>query len=374
VRAVRQGQGVEHQLLISDPARAEGLSALAVIPRGFSPNLIQRYLGLEGDGRGETIAIVTAYHYPTLLPDLFEFSAQFGLPFVCGTEFADPTQCINLTVIGEEGTGVDEAWALETALDVQWAHAVAPRADIIVVEAPDDELATMMDAVKTASRSGATVISGSWGEEERAWHHKYDAHCAVRVVCVFATGNSGGPAAFPAVASRSIAVGGTSLRIDIDGNVLSEEAWSGSGGGISRWWSRPRYQTGLFGARKRGAPDVAYHADPLRPYLVYNTTGYEGQSEWFAVAGTSAAAPQWAGIIAAANQLRVAEGKARLSSPFLRTHLALYSLLGSQALFDVTTGSNGDCGATCNAAPGYDFVTGLGSPRRGIDRALADAR
>jgi subtilisin family serine protease len=374
-RLVRQGDGVAHDLYVSDvPSprmRPDGAQTAAVFPRGFAPPHIQGYLGLEGDGEGETIAIVTAYHYPSLVGDLIEFSATFGLPLVCGAEFADPQACIDVNVIGSPGTPVDEAWALETALDVQWAHVVAPLADIVVVEAADDELHTMMRAVQTASRSGATVISGSWGEEEQLAHHRYDHHCSSKVICVFATGNTGQPAAYPSVIRHAIAVGGTSFRLDIEGNVLSEDGWSGSGGGVSKWRARPKYQRDISPYRRRATPDVSYHADPLRSYLVYDSLGYEGQTGWFAIGGTSAAAPQWAGIIAVANQLRVEEGKPRLSASRLKTHLALYALHDSPVLYDVTTGVNGTCGAACTAGEGYDLVSGLGSPRRGIDTALA---
>ncbi len=371
---VRQGTGVQHPLFVHDalPLDVTGGDAQtqAVQLSAFWPDLMRSYLGLTGNGEGETIAIVTAFHHPALLADLVEFSSLFDLPLVCGEPFVDPNDCINVNVVVDPDTPVDEAWALETALDVQWAHAIAPRADLIVVEAPSDDLRSMMLAVRTASRSGASVVSGSWGEAEDPAQRKYDGYCVAPVVCVFATGNDGQPAAYPAISKRSIAVGGTSIRLDNDGNVISEDGWSGSGGGLSEWRTRPAYQRDVNAYERRGSPDVSYNADPQRPYVVYDSVGYQGASGLFALGGTSAAAPQWAAIIAVANQLRVAEGKPRLSTLGLKTGRALYSLAGSPALYDVTTGSNGDCDV-CNAEPGYDFVTGLGSPRKGIDVALA---
>jgi subtilase family serine protease len=371
---VRQGSGVQHGLYIGSPQDVRpsenGATTLAVIPRGFMPPHMSAYLRLEGDGRGETIAIVTAYHHPTVVADLNEFSMTFDLPLVCGTEFSLPDNCINVTNVVRPGVVTDDAWALETALDVQWAHAIAPRANIIVVEAEDDELSSMMRAVQVAANMGATVISGSWGIEEEQSHRKYDSYCK-RSVCVFATGNSGNPAGYPAMAPDSLAVGGTSIRIDASGEVLSEEAWSGSGGGLSLRRPRPAYQRSINPYRKRGTPDVSYHADPVRGYAVYTSVGYEGQTGWVTVGGTSAAAPQWAAIVAVSNQLRIEQGKRRLSASALKRAL-LTQYLGP-SLHDITGGSNGTCGKICEAGPGYDFVSGMGSPRPGIDVGIAAA-
>jgi hypothetical protein len=170
-------------------------------------------------------------------------------------------------------------------------------------------------------------------------------------------------------------VGGTTLELDDDGSVESERAWSGSGGGVSLYSAKPAYQNGVTPATRRASPDVSYAADPATGFAVYSSTPYDGQSGWFQLGGTSAGAPQWAGIIAAANQLRRSVGKGPLSSVTATgatpLHTALYASPGS--LRDVVTGANGPCGVVCTAALGYDTVTGLGSPRPGLDVVLRNA-
>lgn len=375
VAAPRAG-GVVHPLLLRVSGRAGDGSPLFTneVPHGYAPIEVRRYLGLEGDGEGETIGIVSAFRHPAIRADLDAFSLTWGLPLTCGAEYADPADCITLTDIADPATPVDGGWALETALDVEWAHAIAPRADIVLVQAADAELPTMMRGISRAIRAGATVVSNSWGDVESRTQRRYDFICrSLRAVCVFASGNSGHGVYYPATAASGIAVGGTSLSIDFAGNVRGETAWSGSGGGLSEIERRPRHQDGLVPGRRRGVPDVSYAADPTMGFAAYSSVPYEGQDGWFAVGGTSVATPQWAGIIAAANGLRVAAGKGRLHGAGEQAGGALYALRGSGALFDVTAGSNGTCGPMCDAAAGYDLVTGLGSPRRGIDAALAAA-
>jgi subtilase family serine protease len=122
---------------------------------------------------------------------------------------------------------------------------------------------------------------------------------------------------------------------------------------------------------KRGIPDVSYDADPNTGFSVYDTVPYQGLSGWLQVGGTSAGAPQWAGILAVADQARKTAGKGPLAgwvSNVFKADAALYGL--TSGLGDITTGTNGACGATCTAKAGYDFATGLGSPRKGIGTAL----
>jgi hypothetical protein len=119
---------------------------------------------------------------------------------------------------------------------------------------------------------------------------------------------------------------------------------------------------------------VSFDGDPATGFAVYDSVAYAGQSGWFQMGGTSAGAPQWSGIVAVANQLRKAAGKTVLaaytSKGVFQAHTAIYSAVSG--LFDVTSGTNGTCGG-CTARAGYDFVTGRGSPRPGIDIALKNA-
>lgn len=154
------------------------------------------------------------------------------------------------------------------------------------------------------------------------------------------------------------------------GAVTSETAWSGSGGGVSQYEAKPGYQNSANPYATRGIPDVSYDADPNTGFAVYDSIRYQGQSGWFQVGGTSAGAPQWAAIIAVSDQLRAVSGLGRLSGGGFQAASIVYGLPAS-TLYDVTAGSNGPCGGVCTASSGYDFVTGLGSPRHGIDAALA---
>ncbi len=340
-------------------------------PRGYTPQQIAAYLGLAGDGRGQTIAIVDAFDHPNIASDLNVFSRQFNLPLVCGTSGADPANCVTLTKATPQGKPrTDSGWALEIALDVEWAHAVAPRASILLVEAKTNSLANLMGAIDYAASHGAVVISNSWGGGEFSSETSYDSHCRLsRAVCTFSSGDSGNPGGYPAYNPYVVAVGGTTLKLSSSGSVQSETAWSGSGGGVSLYEPKPSYQSQVNPESNRGMPDVSYDADPSTGFAVYSSVRYQGQSGWFQLGGTSAGAPQWAAIIAVADQLRAAKGQGPLVSSGYAASVAIYGL--TSGLYDVTSGSNGSCGSVCKAGAGYDFVTGLGSPRDGIDTALA---
>lgn len=145
-----------------------------------------------------------------------------------------------------------------------------------------------------------------------------------------------------------VGVGGTSLARNTDGSYKSETAWSGSGGGVSAVEPVPSYQPAS--QIWRGVPDVAFDADPNTGVAVYDSTSYYGQKGWFQVGGTSFGSPAWAGLFALADQSR--------ASALTGGGVALYGV-GISNYHDITSGSNGGYSATS----GYDFVTGIGSPR-----------
>jgi subtilase family serine protease len=210
----------------------------------------------------------------------------------------------------------------------------------------------------------AKVVSMSWGGGEFSSEAFYDYHFSVAGVTFTASsGDSGNGVGYPAVSPYVVAVGGTTAHPDSLGNYSSETAWSGSGGGQSGVEAKPLYQTNFgVSSPRRGVPDVAYDADPNTGFPVYDTVKYYGQAGWFQVGGTSAGAPQWAALFAIANSMRAAYSKPTLSS-FNSVQYALYNSTWSVNFHDVTAGANGTCGSVCQAGPGYDFVTGLGSPK-----------
>ena len=315
-------------------------------PTGYSPAQVRHAYGfdlLAGGGSGQMIAVVDAYCSSTIQNDLNIFCATYGLP----------TTTIQISYPGGKPRKSSSGWALETSLDVEWAHAIAPNATLLLVVAKSASFSDLLAAVDAAVKAGAHQVSMSWGGSEFSSESSYDYHFnKPGVTFTASSGDSGAGVEWPAGSPYVLSVGGTSLSLDAYGNVLSETAWSGSGGGIGAYEVRPVYQNGWQAAAGRGVPDVSYDADPNTGVSVY-IGNYNGSSGWVTVGGTSAGAPQWAWLIALANSARI--------SPLNATDIPVYSLAGlNYALyfFDVTQGNDGGF----SAAGGYDYVTGLGRP------------
>jgi hypothetical protein len=341
-------------------------------PTGYAPALIGKYLHLTGDGAGQTVAVVDAFADPDITADVNTFSGHYGLPRVCGTAGAG-TGCFRFTISAPHGTeGSNPGWALETSLDVEWIHAIAPKAAVRLVEARNDTFARLFDAVRSAAALHPDVVSISWGSShEFSGEGYYDGACALTdSVCVVASGDDGYPGAYPAFDPGVIAVGGTTLQLTGAGHVFQERDWNDSGGGQSFFEPKPAAQQGVTPGSLRGVPDVSFDADPATGVAVYDSVPYEGGQGWFQVGGTSLGAPSWSAILASADQLRAAAGEPRLAAADGSAAHAIYSL--TRGLARITFGPpNGSCPAECWPGPGYDFITGLGSPRAGIDQALA---
>jgi len=343
-------------------------------PPGYSPAQIQQYLGLTGDGKGQTIAIVDAYDDPDITADAETFSQQYGLPGVCGAGGASG-DCFHLNVNEQSATaGSNGNWALEESMDVEWAHSVAPDATIDVEEAASGDFASLFTAVTAATAEHPAAVSMSWGiPEEFSEETYYDHFCTTTTtVCVVSSGDLGYPGSYPAYNPSVLSVGGTTLTLGTDGSVTSELDWSQSGGGQSWVEREPSYQDGVEQTGFRDLPDVSYDADPNTGVAVYDSVPYAGQSGWWVVGGTSLGAPSWSAILADADQLRAGAGKAPLTASGDAVQRDVYSMPAS-ALAAVTSGpDNGICPVGCAPITGYDTITGLGSPRAGIDAALAN--
>ncbi len=329
---------------------------------------------LSNQGAGQTIGIVDAYDDPNIESDLGVFNTTFGLP-ACTTS----NGCFRKVYAQGIKPNTNAGWALEISLDVEWAHAIAPQAKILLVEAASNSFTNLLQAVDVAVQNGASVVSMSWGGGEFSSETSFDsAHFAVNGVTFTASsGDSGNGVEYPAASSDVVAVGGTTLNTDNSGNYISETAWNGSGGGQSAYEAEPLWQSNYplpnDSKGARGVPDVAYDGDPNTGFAVYDTVRYFGQRGWFQVGGTSAGAPQWAALFAIANSLRVAASKGTLTS----SGGAVYGVAGGSAyssnFHDITSGTNGNCGTLCTASSGYDYVTGLGSPQaNSIISALAN--
>jgi len=341
--------------------------AAATTPTGLSPAQLRHAYGVDllaNQGAGQTIAIVDAYDDPNIASDLNTFDSYYGLP-ACTTS----NGCFQKIYASGRQPRSNSGWALEIALDVEWSHAMAPAAKIILVEAASNSFTNLLSAVDVAVQNGATVVSMSWGGGESSGEGSYDTHFAVNGVTFTASsGDSGNGVEYPAASPDVVGVGGTTLTLS-GGNYGSETAWSGSGGGLSAYENEPLYQATYAipndPSGKRGVPDIAFDADPNTGVAVYDSVKYNGQSGWFQVGGTSLGSPCWAGLIAIANSLRVAAGKGTLTSAGNAAYVYAAAAAASYAanFYDVASGTNGNCGTLCTASSGYDYVTGLGSPQ-----------
>ena len=361
-----QVEGLESRELLSTAPVAHPMFELGPLvqnsspPSGaYTPAQIQQayqFNKVSDNGTGETIAIVDAYDDPDIQSDLNAFDTQFGLP---STTITKVNETGGTTLPAADSTG---GWELEESLDVEWAHAMAPGAAITLVEATTPNSSDLIAAVSYAA-GHANVVSMSWGSGEFSGESSYDSDFShAGVAFVASSGDSGAPIEWPAASPNVLAVGGTALTLGANNAWSSEAGWSGSGGGPSAYESQPSYQSGVVTATTmRANPDVAYDASPNTGFAVYDSDPYSGTSYgWLTVGGTSAGAPQWAAILAIADQGRAAADQPALdSSSAQEVMTTLYKNPGD--FHDITTGtSTGSPNYTAGA--GYDYVTGLGSP------------
>jgi subtilase family serine protease len=314
-------------------------------PTGLSPDTIKSVYGFSTSltaGAGQTIAIVDAYDDPTAESDLNVFSGQFGLP-ACTTANGC-FQKVNQTG-GTSYPRKDAGWALEISLDIQWAHAIAPGAKILLVEASSNSFGNLL-AAEDYAKANAQYVSNSWGGSEFSGESSYDSYFAQSGVSFFvSSGDSGLPAQYPSASPNVISVGGTTLNFS-SGTFTTETGWSGSGGGCSVYETATSAQSSFseYGqvncGGRRATPDVSLDADPASGVSVYDTTRYQGQQGWFRVGGTSASSPMWAG--------RSADAGTVVNSAYVYGNSITYR--------DITSGNNG-----ASALNGYDLVTGRGS-------------
>ena len=235
--------------LVPSPVYSGGLTP-AQVRHAYGFDRIS-FNGITGDGRGQTIALVTAYNDPNIASDLAVFDRQFGL--------AAPPSFTKAAMPG--ATATNALWSMETALDVEWAHAIAPGANLLLVEAASDNLGDLLSAADYArQQTGVSVVSMSWGSAEISVETYLDAtlttpanHPGVAFVAAAGDGGAAG-ALWPALSPNVLAVGGTQLKVDASGNYVSETTWSSTAGGTSRYKS----------ARPRKKPSPARHRGPHR--------------------------------------------------------------------------------------------------------------
>jgi subtilase family serine protease len=318
-----------------DPTKTVGRPSCGYTAR----QLVQHYGLAEAQaagwtGRGQTIVIVDAYGSPTIAADVDTFSQTMGLPAM---------NAKTLQVVypdGQPGADASGTWGLETTLDVEWAHAFAPDAKIVLVVAPSEDNAELAYAVEYAARHRlGNVISNSWGLAEAdsdansaALFNQVFKRAAARGVAVnVATGDSGdngvgsplGAPSVPADSPYATGVGGTSIGIPGDNGPV-EAAWGialtqlgqrirplhlptqvgflqGSGGGESVFFAKPAWQRKLPGMGRQ-LPDISALGDPQTGAIAVITDTVSGNPVWLVVGGTSLATPMFSAIWALADQ------------------------------------------------------------------------
>ncbi len=371
----------------------------AVPPRCYSPQQIRQAYNIQSllnagiTGNGHTIVLIEGSTSPTLQSDVHLYDQLYGLK--------DP----NVNVIAPFGSSFDPGAYIETALDVEISHAIAPGATIDIVLGdtslaftPGDFLSALLKATKYAVDNNlGDVLSQSFGVGESCAGSAYlqaeqqvFAEARAKHITVLASAGDDGAAviscigpqfllakgvSLPAADPLATSVGGTTLDAVVKtGKYIAETTWNESnnfggatGGGFSRLFPVPPYQSGIPGITSRGVPDVAFDADPFTGVPI--VVSLNGTTIITPVGGTSVGSPVWAAIVALANQL---SGR-RVG--FLNDVVYAISNSSSYAdgFHDITTGNNtvsvfGPTGNPVtitgyNAGPGWDAVTGVGTPK-----------
>jgi hypothetical protein len=337
-------------------------------------------------GAGQTIYLIDAQHDPNAAAELATFNQKFGLPSCSVTSIAASaalplpaaaTSGCTFSVVystaagGMTSTapGYDSGWATEIALDVQWAHATAPLARIILIEAPNASVNDLVAAVELANAMGPGVVSMSFGSQEGSWTASLDASFAnASMTYVAAAGDAGSGVNWPAVSARVLAVGGSTLSYSASA-PRSEIVWSGTGGGVSQYTPTPSYQSSavpdMGTPAFRSVNDVTFNADPTTGQYIDVMAPGSTSPSWLSAGGTSLSTPQWAGIIAVANALRAQAAQPVLGDPHAKIYaIATQATQYASDFYDITQGSDGSC-ASCYAQIGYDLPSGIGTPNVG---------
>jgi subtilase family serine protease len=347
------------------PIRISNQPQDPAVPSGILPAQFKAAYGfnrIPNQGQGQTIAVIDAFDDPTIESDLAVYQAQFHV---------GPCNFHKVKV----GNPAHGSWDLETSLDVEQVCALAPQANIILVEAESQSAIDLLTAAQVAylSPNNATVISMSFGSPDFSGEQQYDSYfCNIvagnglPVTFVAASGDAGHHPEYPSTSPCVIAAGGTNLVLSqatplsnpLQLNYGVETAWSGSGGGVSTEEGQPSWQNpacATWSTTNRCVPDIASVAHNIPVYCTCSGGG------WSTVDGTSISSPDWAALLTLVNSLRAADGKGPLSQAAYDLYQFYYSGNYSTYFHDISLGNNGNCGSECNAGPGYDLVTGIGT-------------
>src|ERR1017187_7568200 len=299
-------------------------------------------------GGSGVIVIVDAYDYPSAAADLSTFPTTFGLPQAnFSVQYASGRKPSN---------GCSSGWQGEESLDIEWAHAMAPNAQIVLMEASSASNSALYPAVQAANsyiaaHGGKGEVSMSWGGSETSSETSSDHYFTQSGVVDFASSGDSPGVIYPSASVNVVSAGGTQVNRS-GGNYTNQTAWSDGGGGTSSYESRPSFQSGVSGVvgTHRGTPDLSFDSSGGSPVAVYNSNCYGG---WLQVYGTSVASPSLAGII---------NNAGTFNSSSNAENTEIYNNMTNTS--DFTDIPSGSCG-THSATTGYDLCTGVG-----VDRAL----
>jgi kumamolisin len=330
-----------------------------------TPSTIRAIYHLPSTGGANAIAIVDAYHFPTALNDFNYFSSYFGLPTESSTNAASTSNKTFQVVyapgyVPQSGGSYIGSWNLEAALDIEWAHAMAPNAKIYLVEAASDSTNDLDYAVRVASGlAGVKEVSMSWGGSETSYEAMFfDPLFTTPGIVYFASGgDQSAQMEYPAASPNVVSCGGTSINRTSAGVFVNETGWSDTGCGASAYEPRPSFQSGVASVvgNRRGVSDLAFVADPNTGVYVYDTTTLWGAAGWWILGGTSVSSPSLAGVV---NLSAAATGNSFATSS-AQEEAIIYKNLGNTKVFrDITSGTD----ASYSCAVGYDFITGVGVP------------
>jgi subtilase family serine protease len=372
----------------------------------YSPRQMRVAYGVESlcqqgfTGKGQTVILIESFGSPTIQADLDAYSQRFNLPLTT-VDVRAP-----LSVRAASGTEDAKGWAVETTLDVETVHAIAPDAKIVVLTSPVAETQGVVGLPEfrwlqqyAVDHHLGNVVSQSYGASELSldnaagraeleeWNDFYQRATTQQGMTFIASSGDGGATnyataedartrqlasvpttSFPANSPWVLTVGGTVLSIN--GATLEdaqESAWPKSGGGFSKFHPTPSYQLLLPASvqiqlqNRRGVPDVAASADARAGLVIY------AHGKYRVIGGTSASTPLWAALIAIGNQMA--------GRPLGFINPAIYQIGASDKAArdfrDITSGNNSWAGVPgYEAVPGWDPVTGFGSPI--ADKLLPD--
>jgi subtilase family serine protease len=356
-----------------------GLGGVGHFSQGaFTPANLRQIYDLPSTGGSQIIAVVDAYDDPNALNDFNFFATTFGLATESSTNVTASTNKV-FQVLYASGTqppvdngvnngSVPGGWEVEESLDIEWAHAMAPNAKIILVECANNNTQSLLNGVAAATGysdgNGATVkeISSSWGGSEFNGETSFDSYFSSTDAVFFCSaGDDAAPADWPSACPFVVSAGGTTVNVNGSNVLLSETAWNSGGGGPSKYEARPFFQNVIASIviAARGTPDISYDANPNTGVYVYDTYPYEGGVfDFVEIGGTSLSSPALAGI---ANTAATAEngfpaGSQALLANIYTNYANFYTGSPGDVFRDITSGNNGYA-----AMVGWDFVTGVGS-------------